>query len=166
MAFLKSNRGTKFIKSNRTYLFLSKKANNLTKGEEIGQYALIGKYAFLACVIIAIIAGLAVGYMRWPDSGTPAQTITDAQGWTTLTLLILGIIVGLLNIAAKDVTTFLIVAIALALTRGETFQVPLNMVHPLLGFWAYFIINFIVAFVAPAAIILAIKAVYSLARGK
>lgn len=145
---------------------MSKKANDLTEGEKIGKYAFVGKYAFLAFVIIAIIAGLAVGYMAWPDSGTPVQTIADAYGWTTLVLLILGIIVGLLNIAAKDVTTFLIAAIALSLTRGEVFKNPLDMVHALLGSWAYFIINFIVAFVAPAAIILAIKAVYSLARGK
>ena len=138
----------------------------MTKGEETENYALIGKYAFLACVIIAIIAGLAVGYMAWPDSGTSARTVADAYGWTTFILLILGIIVGLVTITAKDVTPFLIVAIALSVTSGATFKIPLDMVHPLLGSLAYYIINFIVAFVAPAAIILAIKAIYSLARGK
>jgi F0F1-type ATP synthase assembly protein I len=166
MALLKSERDAKFIKSDKGYLLSFKKANDLTKGEETEKYAFVGKYAFLACVIIAIMAGLAVGYMAWPDSGTSVDTALNAYGWVTFALLILGIIVGLLNIAAKEVTPFLIAAIALLVTKGETFQNPLNMVHLLLGSWAYCIINFIVAFVAPAAIILAIKAIYSLARGK
>jgi hypothetical protein len=129
-------------------------------------YTLVGKYAFLVFVIIAIIAGLAIGYMAWPDSGISATTYADAYGWTMLILLILGVIVGLVNITAKEVTTFLIAAIALSLTRGDVFKNPLSMVHPLLGWWAYHIIDFIVAFVAPAAIILAIKAIYGLAREK
>ena len=152
--------------------FSSKKANNLTKGEETEKYALIGKYAFLACVIIAIIAGLAIGYMVWdyhvanPTAVSLSAELGSAVGYTTLVLLILGIIVGLVNIAAKEVTPFLIAAIALSVTKGAAFQIPLSYAHALLGWWASFIIDFIVAFVAPAAIILAIKAIYSLARGK
>ncbi len=138
----------------------------MSQKEETEKYAFVGKYAFLACVIIAIIAGLAVGYMEWPDNGTPGDTIKSAYGWTTFVLLITGIVVGLINITAKEVMPFLIAAIALLLTRGETFKNPLYMVHPLLGFWAYHIINLITAFVAPAAVILAIKAIYALARGK
>jgi len=151
--------------TNDTY-FLLNKVKGLTKGEETKKYAFVRKYAFLACVIIAVIAGLAVGYMKWPNSETPADTTQSVYGWTTFVLLILGIIVGLVNITARDVTPFLIAATALSLIRGEAFKNPLDMVHPLLGFWTYYIINFIVAFVAPAAIILAIKAICTLARGK
>ena len=138
----------------------------MKKVEEIKIYAFIGKYAFVAGVIIAIIAGLAVGYMGWPESGTPTDTLANVYGLVTLVLLIIGIVVGLLNITEKNVTAFLIAAIALSLIRGATFKNPLTMVHPLLGFCASYIIDFIVAFVAPAATILAIKIIYALARGK
>mgnify|MGYP001049127251 CR=1 FL=1 len=145
---------------------MSRKAKDLTIFEETKKYAFVRKYVFLAFVIIAIVAGLAVGYVAWSESGTPDGTIATTYGWITFVLLILGIVAGLTNLTSKNVTPFLVAAIALSLIRGEAFQNPLNMVHPLLGFWARYIINFIVAFVAPAAIILSIKAIFALARGK
>ena len=127
---------------------------------------LVRKYTFLACLIIAILAGLVVGYMEWPESKTPADALANAYGWTTLVLLVLGIVVAILNIELKKVTSFLVAVIALSLIRGEALKNPLTMVHPLLGFCAYYIINFIVAFAAPVAIIFAIKTIRVLARGE
>lgn len=138
----------------------------MTNGEKMEKYVLVGKYAFLAGVVISIILGIAIGYMEWPGSRTPTDILANVYGWTTFVLLILGIIVGLTNITAKEATPFLIAAIALSLTRGTAFKNPLDMVHPLLGFWAYHIINFLVAFIAPAAIILAIKVIYALALAR
>ncbi len=132
-------------------------------------YEEMAEYAFTAFVIIAIIAGLAVGYMafaaeaHWEDS-----SVKSANGYLTLILLILGIIVGLVSITAKEVTPFLISAIALMITRvGVDVWKPLEAVElDLLYYWATGILNYIVAFVAPAAVLIAIKAVYSLAREK
>lgn len=136
-------------------------------------YEEMAEYAFMIFVAIAIIAGLAVGYMaydaalHWQDTA-----VADANGYVTLLMLILGIIVGLISITAKEVTPFLIAAIALMTTRvglgsvtGDVWA-PLSKVHELLYYWATGILNYIVAFVAPAAVIIAIRSVWALARKK
>lgn len=125
----------------------------------------IAEYAFLGFVIISILAGLAIGYMAWPDSGVAAADVENATGYVTLIMLILGIIVGLTAVTMKEVGPFLMAAIALAVIRGEAFT-ALDKIHVLLYNWAFYIVNFIVAFVAPAAVIIAIKQVYALARAK
>jgi len=131
----------------------------------------LAQYAFMAFVAIAVIAGLAVGYMAYAaeDNWT---AVADANGYVTLIMLILGIIVGLVSITAKEVTPFLISSIALMVTRvglgtqsGDVWK-PLDKVHPLLYFWATGILNYIVAFAAPAAVIIAIRAIWALAKGK
>jgi len=125
----------------------------------------MAEWAFIIFVIIAIIAGLAVGYMAWPDSGTDLATVLDTNGWILLVMLILGIIVGVVSISTKEVMPFLIAAIALIAIRGEIFA-PLEIIHPLLKYWSMYMVNYIVAFVAPAAVIIAIKQVYTLAKTK
>lgn len=128
-------------------------------------YEEIAEYAFIAFVIVAIVAGLAVGYMAWPDSGIDPIVVADARTYVTLIMLILGIIVGLISITAKEVTPFLIAAIALAVVRTDVWS-PLSRIHYLLYYWAHDIVSFIVAFVAPAAVIIAIRSVYALAKKK
>lgn len=125
----------------------------------------MAKWAFIIFVIVAIIAGLAVGYMAWPESGIDQATVLDTNGWILLIMLILGIIVGVISISAKEVMPFLIAAIALIVIRGEIFD-PLERIHALLKYWPMYMVNYIVAFVAPAAVIIAIKQVYALAKTK
>ncbi len=136
-------------------------------------YEEMAQYAFMLFVVIAIIAGLAIGFMAWdaPLHWNDAS-IADANGYVTLLMLILGIIVGLISITAKEVTPFLLAAIALMTTRvglgsvtGDVWA-PLSKVHSLLYYWATGILNYIVAFVAPAAIIIAIRSIWALAREK
>jgi hypothetical protein len=67
----------------------------------------IAKYAFMIFAIVAIVAGLAVGYMAY-DAGTWGGDVADIHGYIMLVMLILGIIVGLVSITAKEVTPFLI----------------------------------------------------------
>lgn len=125
----------------------------------------IAQYAFLGFIVISILAGLAVGYMAWPDSGYAQADVNTTAGYVTLIMVILGIIVGLVSITAKEVGPFLMAAIALAVIRGEIFQ-SLDEIHVLLANWALYIVNFIVAFVAPAAVLIAIRQVYTMARAK
>ena len=137
----------------------------------MGQMEKVGEYAFIVFVIIAVIGGLYVGYL---DSTYQATNIIDpedykipadihgALGIFQLVLVILGIICGIATITEKEATAFLIAAIALAVVRGAVF-LPLNYLPPL-GYMAMWIVNFIATFVAPAAIIIAIKAVWALAR--
>ena len=128
----------------------------------------IAEYAFMAFVAIAVIAGLAVGYMaydadlHWLDS-----SVADANAYVTLIMLILGIIVGIISITAKEVGSFLLAAIALMVTRvGLDVWEPLDKIHEVLHYWATGILNYIVAFVAPAAVIIAVRSVWVLASKK
>lgn len=104
--------------------------------------ARLGHWAFIVGIVIAVIAGLV------PAWQTP--TIT----WV---LVILGLIVGLLNITAKETVEFLVAAVALMLI-GSAGAIPA------LGTIVLSILANIVAFVAPAALIVALKSIYELAR--
>ena len=122
----------------------------------------IAHWAFVACVVIAIIMGLVVGSMFYNlDSNTG-----NANADVTLILLVLGIIVGLINITTKEVTPFLIATIALIVASISNVWAPLSTIHALLADWATYILNYIVAFVAPAAVIIAIKAVFAMEKSK
>ncbi len=122
----------------------------------------VARWAFIAFVIIAILMGLIVGYMRFIGD----VNFSNMQSYTTLALLILGIIVGLVSITSKEVTPFLIAAIALIVASSANVWAPLANIHELLYDWAAEILLFIVAFVAPAAVINSIKAVLETARTK
>lgn len=106
--------------------------------------ARLGHWAFMVGILIAVIAGLVPAW----------QTATVV--WV---LVILGLIVGLLNITAKETVEFLVATIALVLIGTAGIQTL-----PALGGIVISILENIVAFVSPAALIVALKAVYELAR--
>jgi uncharacterized membrane protein len=122
----------------------------------------IAHWAFVAFVIIAIVMGLIVGYMVNQSYSNTATVDSDV----TLILLVLGIIVGLVKITAKEVTPFLIAAIALIAASISNVWSPLTTINALLYDWATYIVHYITAFVAPAAVIIAIKAVFAMERMK
>jgi len=104
----------------------------------------VGHYAFIAGIVVAIIIAL-IPQIR----GQPA----------TVTLIILGLVVGWLNIKAKEITEFLVAALVLLVSVGMT-SLILRTVYLTLGdMWEN-----VIVFVAFAAIIVAIKAVYLLAE--
>ncbi len=121
----------------------------------------IARWAFIIFVVISIIAGLAIGFMDYDG-----QNVSDTHGYITLLMLILGIIIGLTSITTKEVTPFLIATIALVVAAASDVWYPLNNVHELLYEWAYYILSYIVAFAAPAAVIIAIKSVFAMAKEK
>ncbi len=122
----------------------------------------IAQWAFTIFVILAIIMGLVVGFMEYANTAGTA----DTRAYTMLIMLILGIIVGLVSITAHEVTPFLIASIALIVAASAKVWDPLGTIHPLLSDWATAILDFIVAFAAPAAVINAIRAVLVVAREK
>jgi hypothetical protein len=115
--------------------------------------AKIGEWAFIAFIIIAILAGLAAGM----GGGT-------ALGWVTLVMVILGIIVGLTTITTKEASTFLMAAIALLVANGGGIFLVIDQVIAPIGTIINAILNNIAAFVAPAAIILAVKAIIGITK--
>ncbi|MCX6802875.1 MAG: hypothetical protein NT067_07250 [Candidatus Diapherotrites archaeon] len=114
----------------------------------------IGGYAFILGVIIAVIAGIAVGVnigQSW-------------VGWVPLILFIIGIIVGLLNIGDKEITPFLIASIALMLTYSAgTGLLEINKVLPSVGTILQQIVHHVVILVAPAALIIGLLEFWKIA---
>jgi hypothetical protein len=103
--------------------------------------AMIGKWAFIIGLVIAVLAGLFF---------QPA--------WAIWVLAILGVIVGLLNITAEDTRGFLLAAIALTLSATA-----LNTI-PGLGTAFSYVLPMVVAFVAGATIVVALKELFQTAR--
>jgi len=109
---------------------------------------IIGLLAFLGGMILAIVGGI------WYHD----------YGSITLALVIMGILVGLLNITSKEVLPLLIAAIALivvGLTKGFA---PLNDLGGQAGTRINDIVAYIAIFITPAAIISAVRAIWALAR--
>jgi hypothetical protein len=124
----------------------------------------ISRWAYLLFVIIAVVAGLVVGYMAWSEGSWAA--VANVNGVVLLVMLILGIIIGITSITAKEVMPFLIATIALVVAASANVWSPLDQIHALLDFWATGILNYIVAFAAPAAVIIAIKEVLTMVKQK
>jgi hypothetical protein len=124
----------------------------------------ISRWAYLLFVIIAVVAGLVVGYMAWSEGSWAA--VANVNGVVLLVMLVLGIIIGITSITTKEVMPFLIATIALVVAASANVWSPLDQIHALLDFWATGILNYIVAFAAPAAVIIAIKEVLTMAKQK
>jgi len=128
----------------------------------------VARWAFAASVIIAIFMGLVVGLMANIATLHMADSnVRNASTDVTLILLILGIVVGLISITSKEVTPFLIASIALIVASVSNVWSPLfNGTLNLLYYWATEILSYIVAFTAPAAVIIAIKSLFAMEREK
>ena len=106
----------------------------------------IGAYAFIAGVIIAVIAGFV---------SLDATLVAEA-------LVVLGIVVGLLNVTGKETNAFLMSTVALVIVSyfaGTGFSIV-----PVIGAQLQAILFNIMTFVAPAAIIVALRQIYGIAK--
>ena len=110
--------------------------------------AKIGEWAFIIGAILAIALGL-----------VPSQYM----GTAILVLVVLGLIVGLLNVTEKETTPFLVATIALIATASAADR--LAIIPPaFLGNFLEAAVKNLAAFVAPAAIVVALKALLALAK--
>jgi len=105
----------------------------------------IGSWSFIIGLIIALIVGF----------------FGQASGTIVTVLVILGLIVGFLNVAEKEVQGFLIASIALLLAGGTG---NLMSSVPAVGDYLSQILTNFAIFVAPAAIVVAVKELIELAR--
>lgn len=114
---------------------------------------LVGAYAFLAGVILAIILGLS----------TP--TLTKLNTIFYIILVILGILIGYLNSGDKDSTTFLFASISLVIVSGQgnSTLVFMSNITPVLSLLNDVLRALLVLFI-PATIIVALKVVFSMAK--
>jgi hypothetical protein len=129
----------------------------------------IARWTFVAVVIIAIVMGLVVGLMADIATLHTADTnVMDATAYVVLIMLILGIVVGFISVTSKEVTPFLIGAIALVVVGTSTVWSALMLKSQLnlLYYWATDIVSFIAAFAAPAAVIIAVRSLLAIEKEK
>jgi len=122
----------------------------------------IAQWAFMLFFILAVSMGLVVGYMAYNNDPNYSKT----NAYVMLIMLVLGVLIGVVSITTKEVMPFLIATVALLVAASANVWYPLNTIHGLLYDWASAIMDYIVAFAAPAAVINAIRAVFAMAREK
>jgi hypothetical protein len=120
---------------------MKKEVNMATGGK--GILGFIGFWAFIIGFILAIVAGI-----FWPTNTT-----------IVIVLVILGIIIGFLNITTKEFMLFLLATVALVVVGGQAFT-SLGTIGAKLGD----VLGHIAILVAPAAVIAAVKALWSVAK--
>ena len=108
----------------------------------------MGEWAFIIGVVLAILFGF-----------VPSEW----EGMGTLVLVVLGLVVGFLNISEKESTPFLVAAAALMLTGSAGTTLSL-IPPPVLGSFLQNAVEKIGVFVVPAAIVVALKSIQSLAK--
>ena len=103
----------------------------------------VGGWAFLLGVVLAVIVGL------FPSVGTPTVMAV---------LVVVGLIVGLLNIGDKEVTQFLFSGLVLVLISSAGINLMTNIPY-VSGILTALLVIFV-----PATVVVAVKNVLSLAR--
>jgi hypothetical protein len=101
----------------------------------------VGKWAFIVGLVLAVIAGLAF-----------------QAAWVVWVLVLLGVVVGLLNVTGTETQGFLIAAIAFTLASTALSSIPL------LGAMLTSIMGYVGAFVSGAMIVVALKALFQSAK--
>jgi hypothetical protein len=101
----------------------------------------VGKWAFIVGLVLAVVAGLVF-----------------QAAWVVWVLVLLGVIVGLLNISGAETQSFLIAAIAFTLAATALSAIPF------VGGILTTILRYIGAFVSGAMVIVALKALFQSAR--
>ncbi len=99
-----------------------------------------GKYAFIAGVVLAVLAGF-----------------VDLS-WIWWVLAALGLVVGFLNVTAAETRGFLLAAIGLILSASSIQQLPY------VGELVTRILGNVVVFISPAVLVVAIKSLFETAK--
>ena len=120
----------------------------MAKGES-NVLAIIGFWAFILGLVIAVAGGIMA-----------ALGMTSLIPIFIVILIILGLVIGFLNITAKEILLFLVATIALIVAGG--------VFAPLTAFSIGAILDSILALIAtlmaPAAIVAAIKALWAVGK--
>ncbi|HLC96119.1 MAG TPA: hypothetical protein VJH97_02265 [Candidatus Nanoarchaeia archaeon] len=116
----------------------------------------IGNYSFIAGVILAIVLAI------------PVAIVDSMRVWLTALLVLAGIIVGLLNVSGKETKDFLIAAIVLVIAAGignaATTLEQVAGTIPLIGKLIAELFKNIVVFAVPATVVVALKALQTMAN--
>ena len=111
----------------------------------------VGSWAFLLGVVVALIAG------AFFSQAEPNPTMISF-------LVLLGTIVGLLNVTTKETNSFLLASVSLVLVAAISQPVVNDVVS--IGPYLGSMLDSILVFVTPAAIVVALKSIFSLAESR
>jgi len=113
----------------------------------------VGKWAFIIGALLAVLLGILEGV---------GQAL-GANAWLVLLLLVLGLVIGFVNISAKEVQPFLVAAIAVLAAATAANLVVANTLFAPLGTILAAVVKDVVLVVAPAALVVSLRAVYGFA---
>lgn len=110
----------------------------------------VGNYSFIIGVIIAIVLGIV--------------SLGTATPWLASLLVVLGLIVGFLNVAGKETKEFLIVAAVLIVATGLGGAGATLAGVAIIGTYLQGIFTQVLAFVVPATVVVALKDIWKLGQ--
>ena len=115
----------------------------------------IGHYSFIGGVVIAVVLGL-----------VPASTLGTAAGWLASLLVVLGLIVGFLNVTGKETKEFMMVATVLIIAAfaGNASNTLGGVQY--VGSYLQGIFTSVLAFVVPATVVVGLKDIWSLGQNQ
>lgn len=109
----------------------------------------VGKWAFIIGIIIAVISGF------WT---VPA---------VTLVMVILGLLVGFLNVTGEETQIYLVASVALMIIGATLLnQTVLSTLTSVLGDWLQSVLTNFVAFVTASALVVALRAIIVLGQSE
>ncbi len=115
----------------------------------------IGHYSFVLGVILALLLGLA------------APQLGAATSWLTSLLVVLGLIVGFLNVGGREAKDFLAIAtmLVIVLWAGGTAtgNIGLQSIQ-WIGPWLAGVVQYSMTFIVPAVLVVALKGIWGLAQ--
>ena len=113
----------------------------------------LGHYSFIGGVIIAVVLGLA-----------SSQLGATAAAWLTSLLVVLGLVVGFLNVAGKEVKDFLMVATVLIIAAfaGDASDTLGGVQY--VGVYLAGIFSQLLAFIVPATIVVGLKEIWAMGQ--
>ena len=115
----------------------------------------IGHYSFIGGVVIAVVLGL-----------VPASTLGTATGWLASLLVVLGLLVGFLNVTGKETKEFMMVATVLIIAAfAGNASSTLGGVQ-FIGQYLQGIFTSVLAFVVPATVVVGLKDIWSLGQNQ
>jgi len=114
----------------------------------------VGEIAFVLGVVLAVIIGLIGSYL-----GTLGP-------WLISLLILLGLIIGFVNIGSKETKDFVWMAVALVLViyAGGASGTLTTLLY--VGEYLSGVLSAVMAFVVPATVVVALKEIYALAQMK
>ena len=112
-------------------------------------------WSFVIGALLAIIMGL----------GAAAGAAFATNAWLVLLLVVLGLVVGFANITKKEVGGFLLAVAALVLVGSANLS-AVNTLIPFVGSFLAATIDLFIVFIAPAALVVAVRSAWNLASAK